>query len=356
MTEESFADRTEQATPRRREEARKKGQVAKSREIPSVVILVVGMSSIFFLGTYIYQKLSEEMVNLLKNIVKFNIGFNEIKTLHIEIIWYLLKVLSPLFLILLGVSILSHQVQTRFLFSLEPLRFDFGKINPISGLKRIIGKNGFIELLKSVLKFLIIAMVGYFIIKKEIDNVLLLIDQNLGQIFKYISSVSLNLLLKISSIITVLAILDYIYQRWNYERQLRMTRYELKEEMKLTEGDPLIKSRIRSIQRHLARRRMMAEVPKADVVITNPTHLAVALYYRSKEMKAPKVIAKGAGWIAEKIIEIARSNQIIIVENKFLAQTLYRNVDIGQIIPSDLYQAVADILAYVYKIKNKVWW
>lgn len=356
MAEESFADRTEQATPRRREEARKKGQVAKSREIPSVVILVVGMSSIFFLGTYIYQKLSEEMVNLLKNIVKINIGFNEIKTLHFEIIWYLLKILSPLFLVLLGVSILSHQVQTRFLFSLEPLRFDFGKINPISGLKRIIGKHGFIELLKSVLKFLIIAMVGYFIIKKEIDNVLLLINQNLGQIFKYISSVCLNLLLKISSIITVLAILDYIYQRWNYERQLRMTRYELKEEMKLTEGDPLIKSRIRSIQRHLARRRMMAEVPKADVVITNPTHLAVALYYRSKQMKAPKVIAKGAGWIAEKIIEIARSNQIIIVENKFLAQTLYRNVDIGQIIPSDLYQAVADILAYVYKIKNKVWW
>ncbi|MGQ9846483.1 MAG: flagellar biosynthesis protein FlhB [Bacteroidales bacterium] len=356
MAEESFADRTEQATPRRREEARKKGQVAKSREIPSVAILVLGMSTIFFLGTYIYQKLSEEMVNLLKNIAKINIGFNEIKTLHNEIIWYLFKILSPLFLVLLGVSILSHQVQTRFLFSLEPLRLDFGKINPISGLKRIIGKHGFIELLKSVLKFLIIAMVGYFIIKKEVDNVLLLIDQNLGQIFKYISSVSLNLLLKISSIITVLAILDYIYQRWNYESQLKMTRYELKEEMKLTEGDPLIKSRIRSIQRHLARSRMMAEVPKADVVITNPTHLAVALYYRSKEMKAPKVIAKGAGWIAEKIIEIARLNQIIIVENKFLAQTLYRNVDIGQIIPSDLYQAVADILAYVYKIKNKVWW
>ncbi|MGQ9720144.1 MAG: flagellar biosynthesis protein FlhB [Candidatus Jordarchaeum sp.] len=356
MAEESFADRTEQATPRRREEARKKGQVAKSREIPSVAILVLGMSTIFFLGTYIYQKLSEEMVNLLKNIAKINIGFNEIKTLNNEIIWYLFKILSPLFLVLLGVSILSHQVQTRFLFSLEPLRLDFGKINPISGLKRIIGKHGFIELLKSVLKFLIIAMVGYFIIKKEVDNVLLLIDQNLGQIFKYISSVSLNLLLKISSIITVLAILDYIYQRWNYESQLKMTRYELKEEMKLTEGDPLIKSRIRSIQRHLARSRMMAEVPKADVVITNPTHLAVALYYRSKEMKAPKVIAKGAGWIAEKIIEIARLNQIIIVENKFLAQTLYRNVDIGQIIPSDLYQAVADILAYVYKIKNKVWW
>lgn len=356
MAEESFADRTEQATPRRKEEARKKGHVAKSREIPSMAILFSGISIIFFFGTYIYKHISTEMVRLFKTLGRTSLGMTEIKALHIEMIQYILIILCPIFLVLMVVSILSYQVQTRFLFSIEPLQWDLSKINPILGFKRIVSKQGVVELFKSILKFLIIGMVSYFVIRKELSNVLLLIDQYPEQIFHYIRSVSWNLLLKISSMMVGLVLLDYIFQRWSYEKQLRMTRQELKEEMKLTEGDPLVKSRIRSIQRHLARRRMMAEVPKADVVITNPTHLAVALYYRSKEMKAPKVIAKGAGWIAEKIIEIARAHQIIVVENKPLAQTLYRSVDIGQPIPSDLYQAVADILAYVYRVKNKVWW
>lgn len=356
MAEESFADRTEQATPRRREEARKKGQVAKSREIPSVAILVSGISFIFLLGAYIYRHLSTEMVRIFKMLGRPSLGMEEIKTLHIELIQYLFIILCPVFLVLIIISILSYQVQTRFLFSIEPLKWDFSKINPISGFKRILSKHGLVELLKSLLKFVMIGTVSYVVIRKELSEVLLLIHQSPGQIFHYIRSVSWDLLLKTCSMMAVLALSDYLFQRWSYERQLRMTRQELKEEMKLTEGDPLVKSRIRSIQRHLARRRMMAEVPKADVVITNPTHLAVALYYRSKEMKAPKVIAKGAGWIAEKIIEIARANHILIVENKPLAQTLYRNVDIGETIPSDLYQAVADILAYVYRVKNKVWW
>ncbi len=356
MAEESYADRTEQATPRRREEARKKGQIAKSREIPSVAILVSGISILFFLGTHIYQHISTEMVQLFKSLGRTPIGMNEVNDLYVELIQYLLIILCPVFFVLIVISILSYQVQTRFLFSLEPLRLDLSKINPISGFKRIVSKYGLVEFLKSILKFMIIGMVSYLVIRRELSEVLILIDQSPGQILHYIRSVSWNLFLKTCSMMAVLALLDYIFQRWSYERQLRMTRQELKEEMRLTEGDPLIKSRIRSIQRHLARRRMMAEVPKADVVITNPTHLAIALYYRSKEMKAPKVIAKGAGWIAEKIIEIARANQILIVENKPLAQTLYRSVDIGQTIPSDLYQAVADILAYVYRVKNKVWW
>jgi flagellar biosynthetic protein FlhB len=151
----------------------------------------------------------------------------------------------------------------------------------------------------------------------------------------------------------VLAGLDYLFQRWSHEKSLRMTKQELKEESKMTEGDPLIKSRIRTIQRQLARRRMMAEVPKADVIITNPTHLAVALLYKGREMEAPKVVAKGAGEIAERIKEIGRSHQIPIVENKPLAQALYKTVDLGQTIPSTLYQMVADILAYVYRLKNR---
>jgi len=355
MAEESFAERTEQATPRRREEARKKGQVAKSREIPSVAILLGGISFIFLFGSYLYHHLSREMIQLFRHISRIPLGPTEAKALNIKLIHSLLLILSPILLTILGISILSHQIQTRFLFTAESLKWEWSKINPISGLKRIVSKYGLVELLKSILKFIIIGGVAYFVIRKELPNVSLLSDQEIGQIFTYIRSISWSLLLKTCTVMMAMAILDYLFQRWSYERGLRMTKQELKEEMKLTEGDPLIKSRIRSLQRQIARRRMMAEVPKADVVITNPTHIAVALMYQSKEMEAPKVIAKGAGWIAEKIIAIARSHQIVIVENRPLAQILYRSVDLGQIIPPSLYQAVADVLAYVYKIKNKIW-
>jgi flagellar biosynthetic protein FlhB len=356
MAEESFAERTEQATPRRREEARRKGQMAKSREIPSVAILITGISTLFFLGTYIYQNISNGMVRLFQYIGRIPFRTKEVENLNFELIRSLLLIIGPVFLAVFVISLLSHQVQSRFLISFEPLKWDISKINPVVGLKRLLSKQSFVELLKSILKFLIIGGVGYSIIKKEVLNVILLIDQSPHQIFAYIRSVSWNLLLKIGSIMMMLAILDYLFQRWIYEKQLRMTKQELKEEMKLTEGDPLIKSRIRSIQRNMARKRMMAEVPKADVIITNPTHIAVALFYKSKEMMAPKVVAKGAGWIAQKIIEIARSHQIMIIENKPLAQMLYKSVDVGQTIPPALYKAVADVLAYVYRVKNKVWW
>ncbi len=355
MAEESFAEKTEQATPRRREEARKRGQVAKSREIPSVAIMLSGISLVFVTGSYFYKHLSGEMIYLFSYLGQSNLGLAEVEILNTKLIRSLFLILSPLFLTVLGISILSHQVQSQFLFSAEPLKLDWSKVNPFLGLRRIVSKQGLVELIKSILKFMIIGGVAYLVIKKEVYSVLSLVDQEIGQIFSHIRSISWNLLLKVCTIMMGLAVLDYFFQRWSFERSLRMTKQELKEEMKLTEGDPLIKSRIRSLQRQLARRRMMAEVPKADVVITNPTHIAIALYYRAKEMEAPKVIAKGAGLIAEKIIEIARSHQIIIVENKPLAQILYRSVELGQIIPPTLYQAVADVLAYVYRIKNKIW-
>jgi flagellar biosynthetic protein FlhB len=174
-------------------------------------------------------------------------------------------------------------------------------------------------------------------------------------IFRYAGLTSFWLFLKTALVIFALAALDYIFQRWSFEKSLRMTKQEIREEFKQTEGDPLIKSRIRSVQRDLARKRMMAEVPKADVIITNPSHLAVALHYKVREMKAPKVLAKGAGLIAEKIKEIGQAHRIPTVENKPLAQILYKTVDVGETIPSALYQAVAEILAYVYRMKNKTW-
>jgi flagellar biosynthetic protein FlhB len=353
MAEESFAERTEQATPRKREEAKKKGRVAKSREIPSVMILMAGISVLFLLGTSVYQQLSTLMVRLLRHVGTLSLYPANLQTLSTELIHAILLILSPVLTAVLVASILSHTAQSGTVFSMEVLKPDWSRISFLAGFSRVFSKQSLFELPKSLFKILIIGGVAWLTIKKEWPRIILLTDQEPTRMFQTILSISWSLFLRTGLVMMLLAGLDYLFQRWTFERDLRMTKEEIKEEMKMTEGDPLIKSRIRSIQRQLARRRMMAEVPKADVIITNPTHLAVALYYQSKEMEAPKVVAKGAGWIAEKIVEIGRKHQVPLVENKPLAQILYKTVDLGRAIPSTLYQAVADILAYVYRIKNK---
>ncbi len=215
------------------------------------------------------------------------------------------------------------------------------------------GFEAVVELVKSLAKIAIVGGVAYYTICQELPNIVPLMDQEVKSIFQYICSISFRLFLRTLMVMLLLAVLDYLYQRWTYEKSLRMSKQDLKEEGKQTEGDPLIKARIRSIQRDLARKRMMSEVPKADVVITNPTHLAVALYYNHEELAAPKVVAKGAGFVAEKIKELGRNHQVPVVENKPLAQILFKSVDVGQMIPAHLYQLVADILAFVYRLKNK---
>lgn len=353
MAEGSFSERTEQATPKKREEARKKGQTAKSREIPSVMILMVGMSILFFLGTFMYQQLSILLARLLKQMGSSSLDWGSLQALNVEMVRSLLLILSPILIAVAAASILSHWVQSGVLFSLETLRLDWSKVSLFSGFKRIFSTSSLAELLKAFFKMLIVGWVAWSTIEKEWPRILLLTGQDPVSFFHILSAILWSLFLKTCLVMAALAGLDFVYQRWTYEKGLRMTKQEVKEESRQAEGDPLIKSRIRSIQRQMARRRMMAEVPKADVIITNPTHLAVALTYRSKEMQAPRVAAKGAGWIAEKIRAIGQSHQVPIVENKPLAQALYKTVDIGQPIPSALYQAVADILAYVYRIKNK---
>jgi len=353
MAEETFAERSEQATPKRREEARKKGQVAKSREIPSVMVLMGGISILLLSGTFIFQQLSAMMIRLFREMGSLNFHLVNVQALNVELIQSLLLMISPILGAVLGISILSHTAQSGTLLSLEVLKLDWSKISIVKGLGRIFSKQSLAELLKSLLKFAIIGWIVWSTIKKEWPQIVLLTGQEPGPVFQYLRSISWSLLLKTGLILMFLAGLDYLFQRWSFEKSLRMTKQEVKEEWKMTEGDPLVKSRIRSIQRTLARRRMMAEVPKADVIITNPTHLAIALYYKSRKMEAPQVIAKGAGWIAEKIKDVGRSHQIPIIENRPLAQVLYQTVEVGRTIPSILYQVVADILAYVYKIKNR---
>jgi flagellar biosynthetic protein FlhB len=238
------------------------------------------------------------------------------------------------------------------MFSSESITPKFSKVDPIKGFQRLFSLRSIVELIKNIFKICIISMVAYLVIKGELANMILLMDQGISGIMTYLGRICFKIILSTAVVLVILAILDYIYQRWEYEKSLRMTKQEIKDEYKNTEGDPLIKSRIRRLQREMAKKRMMAEVPKADVIITNPTHLAIAVKYDPENMMAPKVVAKGANIIAEKIREIARENDVMIVEDKPLARVLYKIVDVNHFIPEDLYRAVAEVLAFVYEQKK----
>jgi flagellar biosynthetic protein FlhB len=353
MAEASFEERTEQATPRRRQEAKKKGQIARSKEIPSVLILLGGMGILLVFGTAMTFQLSNLMVQWLGRMATVSVQWEGLQALSWELVVSFLLIAGPVLAVVFVVAVLGYTMQGSNVFSTELIKPDWGKFNVVNGLKRMFTMQTLMELLKSFVKMVIVGGIAYSTIKKEWPDILLLFGQDAGNVFHFVSALSVRLLLRTVLVMLVLAALDYAYQRWTYEKNLRMSKQEIKEEMKQTEGDPLIKSRIRTIQRQLAKQRMMAEVPKADVIITNPTHLAIALRYDHKTMEAPHVVAKGAGYIAQKIVEIGRSHQVPIVENKLLARMLYKVVHVGRTIPSNLYHAVADILAYVYQIKKK---
>jgi flagellar biosynthetic protein FlhB len=240
-----------------------------------------------------------------------------------------------------------------FLYAPTGLQPDLSKIDPIKGFKRLFSVNSLFELIKSILKMVIIGFVPYVIIKNEMQNFFMLSQYTVFQTMIYMGKIVFRILFSTGLVLLVLAVFDYAYQRWEYEKGLRMTKQEIKDEFKNTEGDPAIKGRIKRLQREMARKRMMAAVPKADVVVTNPTHLAVALKYDQNIDFAPRVVAKGAGYLAEKIKKIATENDLPLVENKSLAQVLYKMVNVGDLIPENLYRSVAEVLAYVYNLKNR---
>ncbi|MFH0926177.1 MAG: flagellar biosynthesis protein FlhB [bacterium] len=354
MPDKGSQEKTEKATPKRRKEAREKGQVARSKEISSVAVLLASLLFLYFFGQSWIVRLEAVIRRNFIYISSFNISPANFYVFFISLITDTLKILGPFFIILLAVALISNVIQGGWIFTLEPLTPNLNKLNPIKGFKNIfISKRTIIELFKNTLKIIIIGYVGYKVIKTEFFNLPSLVDASPMAIVTYGAKVSSRLFFNTAIVLIFLAILDYGYQRWEFEESLKMSKQELKDEFKQTEGNPMIKSRIRSIQRQMARKRMMSEIPKANVVITNPTHIAVALRYNPSEMKAPRVVAKGIRLIAEHIKEIASKNNIPIIEDKPLAQALYKMTEIGQEIPPDLYRAVAEILAYVYKLKGK---
>lgn len=353
MPESGGQERTEKATRKKREDARRKGQVAISREVSSVMILMTALGILYFAGSWMFLNLSQLISRVYQNLGSLSIAsVTDASAFSMEILYRLLLVLLPFLLPIAVVGFIANVMQIGFQFHSEAMSLKLTKLNPISGMKRFVSLKSLVELGKSIIKILFIGSIAYLMVKSDLKAFPYLVQQDVGQIIVFIAKVSLKLFFYVCLALIVLAALDYIYQRWQYEQDMKMTKQEIKDEHKQTYGDPKIKARIRGVQLEMARRRMMEAVPEADVVITNPTHLAIALKFDAREMIAPRVVAKGAGFVAQRIREIAEENKIPIVEEKPLAQALFKMVDIGGYIPAELYRAVAEVLAYVYRLKG----
>lgn len=347
---EEFEERTEQATPRRRQKSREKGDIPKSKDITGVVplwiiFLYVSFGGFMFTALLIYMKTS------LKR--GFEVSVNELSVVEMfrTDIFQIGLIFVPLFVVMVFAIALVHFIQSGFLITSAPLSPDIKRIDPIQGIKKLFSLNTLFEAFKGIFKMIVLGFILYLVIKIELPNILLLVDMDIWSITSFSFDQMKRLFFIAVVVMTIFAVLDIVYQRWQFDRNIRMTKHELKEEYKEMEGSPIVKARIKSLQREMARKRMMQEVPKADVVITNPTHFAVALKYDSLKTGAPTIIAKGANLIAEKIKEIAKKSGVPVFEDKPLTKTLFK-LDIGQEIPESLFKAVATILANVYKLKS----
>jgi flagellar biosynthetic protein FlhB len=347
------AERTEQPTPRRIQRARQEGNVIKTVELNSAAILFTGTILLYLFMSKIVQEIISLFRILWGEIPTFNFTVDNFQRFFAAGSLKLAFMLGPLLLALLVIGIVINIIQSGWLFTTKTLQFRLNRINPINGFGRLFSARGAVELLKNILKVLLVGLVAYWTIKADFQHLVPLIDQSLGQIVIYLGKLTFKVALRTTFVILLLAILDYIWVRYRYMKDLRMTKQEVKEEHRQAEGPPEVRSAIRRIQLRTAVQRMMREVPTAEVVITNPTHLAVALKYEAEQMSAPVVVAKGARLVAEKIKKIALENDIPIVENQPLAQALYKSVEIGQMIPPQFYAAVAEILAFVFKLKNR---
>lgn len=347
-------DKTEQATPRRRKEAREKGQVTKSTEVNAAVVLFAGFFTLQAFGPSFVDQWQRFAASTLSNCGQFTGTFPAMTSALGLCELMFVKLAFPVLLAILIAGVTVNFLQTGFVFSAKPLTPDFTRINIFQGVTRLFSQRSAVELLKTCVKASIIGYVLVHFFQQhggDLAQLSVCSPEVLGQL---IGKLCAALLLNATLMLLTLAVLDYIYQRYQFEKSLKMTKEEIKEEFKRSEGDPLIKSRIRQRQREMSRRRMMADVPKATVIVTNPTHIAVALRYIPGEMAAPVVIAKGERLIAEKIKDIARQHRIPVMENVLLARTLFKECEIGETIPAELYQAVAEVIAFVFRQSGRI--
>ncbi|GIP33083.1 flagellar biosynthesis protein FlhB [Paenibacillus sp. J2TS4] len=347
-------EKTEPATPKKKREARQKGQVAKSMELPGALVLFFTFVAFLLFGGFLKERFFELFTLTLNDYMLMSVTIPNTTALFNTLMIDGLIMLSPILLFAVVMAVIGNYVQVGVLFTGEPLKMKLNKLNPVEGAKKMFGLRSLVQFLKTVFKLIVIGTIVFVTLWGKKRELMGLAHLPLESILSFVAKVMVELGVKIGLVLIVLAIFDYMYQKYEHEKGLRMSKQDIKDEYKKTEGDPLIKSKIKERQRRMAMQRMMQEVPKADVIITNPTHYAVALKYESGKMEAPTVIAKGADYVALKIREIGKANGIVIMENKPLARALYDRVELNESIPGDLFQAVAEVLAYVFKLKGKV--
>jgi flagellar biosynthesis protein FlhB len=353
MAEDNDKDsKTEEPTGKRLSDARDKGQVISSKEVGTALLFIAATLLFYFQGEVLWHSLQMKMRFFFSGAITGDITPAGLSMLLNGVVKEYLLDLTPFFIIFVVFAIFSGVIQHGFLISLESVKPKFSKINPIAGFKRLFSMRSLVELFKSVLKMTLISFVVYWALKDSSERILGLASTNMNYVMESMAIDIMEVMFLVTMTFIGMALFDFLYQKYEHIKGLKMTKQEVKDEQKQMEGDPLIKGRIRQIQREMAQRRMMDEVPKADVVITNPTHYAVALLYKQGEMQAPKLVAKGKGRTAQRIREIAKENDVSVVQNPPLARAIFQDVDIDQIIPPDLFKAVAEILAYVFSLRQ----
>jgi len=351
MAEDSDLERTESPSPRRLEEARRKGQVPRSHELTTFAVLMTGLLSIFLLGPALYATFKQLLISEF-SFTRATLA--DPSQMHIHLLAALrtaLLALAPIFIATLLAALLTPIMIGGWLFSLETLSLNFGRMNPASGLARIFSVRSIVEMIKTILKSGLVGGIAASVLWQERDQFVALITMPTDSGMLYLWQMVRFTLLMAVGAMALIVMIDVPYQLWDYYKNLRMTKEEVKQEMKEMEGSPEIKARIRQLQREAARKRMMSAIPKADVIVTNPTHYAVAIQY-VEGMRAPKVVAKGAFLLAERIIEIGKENKVIVIRTPPFARALYHHAELGEEIPTTLYTAAAEVLAYIYQLKE----
>lgn len=344
-------EKTEDPTPKHRREARQKGQVARSTELTSSLLLIVTFTTLYLMFPALLGRFMEFTETFWREIPHIEYTISEVHQLFITFMLEGMRFVGPIMIAAVIVGIVANGLQIGLLFTGQPLIPKLEKIDPFQGFKKIFSKRSMVELVKSIIKMVIIGFIAYMLFLDQIDEMPTLFAMPVMQIASLVGNLTWTMIFQFGLALLGLSLLDFIYQVWEHEQNLKMTKQQVKDEYKQTEGDPQVRSKIKEKQREISNKRMMSEVPEADVVVTNPIHLAVAIKYETG-YTAPMVVAKGQGLVANRIKEIAEEHEVVVVENRELARSLYMSVEIGDLIPEELYQAVAEVLAFVYRLKR----
>lgn len=347
-------EKTEKATPKKRQEARKKGQVLKSPEVSSALVLLASFAFLRFWVPLMFERFIGIIEYFIVNFTSKELTFITAISISLLLIEEFLLIFGPFGFLVLIIGFIANYMQVGPLLTGEPLKPKLSKLNPVEGFKKLFSKKSIQQLVKSVLKISALSYVVYIVIHNHIRFLPDIIEMELLLAVSKVANTVFRVALYSGGVMVFIAVLDYFYSWWEFEENLKMSKHEVKEEYKQMEGDPQIKGKIKQRQRLMATRRMMQEIPTADVIITNPTHFAVAIKYDTTSGQAPVVIAKGQDFVAQQIKQLALEHDIVLFEDVYLARSLYRAVEIGEQIPFEFFKAVAEVLAFVYKVKGKV--